>query len=244
MKKTSMLTIMALLFIGSVFAQPAAEKPAVISETMYLMPKRGMEDKFEAAVKAHIAKFHPDGPYKAGLRKVEYGSKAGWYLWVFGPASYSALDTRPGKEGGHEADWSSTVDPLVETYGETRLWELNQDLSYGLDFLKTTKYVEVWKVDLKKGQYYRFKALAEKLKKAYELLGTTSFVVYNAVFHEAGGPDVGIVWNFNSYDSWAKDPGVKDTYEKLYGANSWQNLLDEWSDITEDFDSEIRSFIR
>lgn len=239
-----MLAVLALIFTGGVFAQPAAEKPAVISETMYLMPKRGMEDKFEAAVKAHIAKFHPEGPYKAGLRKVEYGSKAGWYLWVFGPTSYAALDTRPGKEGGHEADWSSTVDPLVETYGETRLWELNQDLSYGLDFLKTTKYVEVWKVDLKKGQYYRFKAMAEKLKKAYESLGTTSFVVYNAVFHEAGGPDVGIVWSFNSYDSWAKDPGVKDAYEKHYGANSWQNLLDEWNDITEDFDSEIRSFIR
>lgn len=239
-----MLAVLALIFTGGVFAQPAAEKPAVINETMYLMPKRGMEDKFEAAVKAHIAKFHPEGPYKAGLRKVEYGSKAGWYLWVFGPTSYAALDTRPGKEGGHEADWSSTVDPLVETYGETRLWELNQDLTYGLDFLKTTKYAEVWKIDLKKGQYYRFKAMAEKLKKAYESLGTTSFAVYNAVFHEAGGPDVGIVWSFNSFDSWAKDPGVKDAYEKLYGANSWQNLLDEWSDMIEDFDTEIRNYLR
>ena len=44
-----------------------ADKPAVIVETMYLLPKHNMEDKFEAAVKAHNTKFHPPGPYVASL---------------------------------------------------------------------------------------------------------------------------------------------------------------------------------
>jgi len=244
MKKTITLTCIALLFGYCAVAQTSAEKPAMVTETMYIMPKRGMEDKFETAVKAHDTKFHPEGQYKAGLRKVEYGEKAGWYVWVFGPTSYSALDTRPTKEGRHDADWSATVDPLVETYGETHLWEFNADLSYGMDLLKTAKYYEAWSMKIKRGKFYRFKAISEKLKKTYESLGTSSFIIYNNVIHTANGPDVAIIWSFNSWDEWSKDPGAKAEYEKLYGAGSWQNMLDEWMAVSESYDVEIRSFIR
>jgi hypothetical protein len=244
MKKTITLTCIAIFIACSTFAQTSAEKPTLVTETMYIMPKRGMEEKFEAAVKAHDVKFHSVDQYKAGLRKVEYGEKAGWYVWVFGPTSYSSIDTRPTKEGGHDADWSSTVDPLVETYGQTQLWELNQDLSFGTDILKTAKYYEVWSVKLKRGEYYRFKAISEKLKKAYETVGTTAFIIYNNPLHSSSGADVGILWSFNSYNEWSKDPGVKEAYEKLFGANSWQNMLDEWLAVTVDYDAEIRSFLR
>lgn len=225
-------------------AQTNSEKPAAVLESMYIMPKRGMEDKFEAAVKAHNTRFHPEGKYAAGLRKVEYGEKAGWYVWLFGPTTYSAIDSRPTKEGGHDADWSTSVDPLVETYGDTRLSELNENLSYGYDALKASKYREVWMVDIKKGQYYRFKALAEKLKKAYESLGTGSFVIYNNVIHTKNSADVAIAWGFNTFDEWSKDMGAMKAYEKLYGDNSWQNMLKEWEDIIVDYDVEIRSLVK
>ncbi len=244
MKRTLTITVSALLLVCSAFAQPAAEKPTMVTETMYVMPKRGMEQKFEAAVKAHDNKFHPDGPYKAGLRKVEYGDKAGWYVWVFGPTTYASIDSRPTKENGHDADWSSTVDPLVETYGDTQLWDINPDLSYGMDFMKTAKYYEAWSVKLKRGEYYRFKALAEKLKKAYESMGTSAFIVYNNPLHSANSADVGIVWNFNSFDEWSKDMGVKAAFEKIYGENSWQHMLDEWLDVCVDYNAEIRSFLK
>ncbi len=244
MKKTLALTCIAFMFAAIAMAQTSDEKPTMVTETMYIMPKRGMEDKFEAAVKAHDLKYHPEGQYKAGLRKVEYGEKAGWYIWVFGPTLYSAIDTRPTKEGGHDADWSATVDPLVETYGDTQLWELNQDLSYGMDMLKAAKYYEVWAVKLKRGEYYRFKALAEKLKKTYESMGTFAFVVYNNPLHTTNGADVGLIWSFNSYAEWSKDPGAKQAYEKIYGAGSWQNMLDEWLGVTVDYNAEIRSFVR
>ena len=244
MKKSLTLTSIALFLVCSVFAQTSAEKPASILETMYIMPKRGMEDKFEAAVKTHDAKFHPEGKYAASLRKVEYGEKAGWYVWVFGPTSYSALDTRPTKEGGHDADWSATIDPLVETYGETRLFELDENLSYGFDASKASKYREVWMVDLKPGTHYRFKALAEKLKKAYESMGTGSFIIHNNVIHTSTGPDLAIVWSFNTYDEWSKDMGAKKAYEKLYGEGSWQNMLKEWQDIIVDYNVEIRNMVK
>ena len=244
MKKIVALAFMSFLTLNIIMAQTGIEKPTLVTETMYIMPKRGMEDKFEAAVKAHDIKYHSEGQYKAGLRKVEYGDKAGWYVWVFGPTTYAALDSRPTKEGGHAADWSATIEPQVETYGETQLWELNNDLSFGTDFLKTAKYYERWAVKIKPGEYYRFKALAEKLKKTYEALNNQAFVVYNNPIHTANGADIGILWSFNSFDKWSKDQGAKTAFEKIYGTGSWQNLLDEWHSVCVEYDSEIRSFIR
>jgi len=244
MKKSLTLTGFALFIVCSVFAQTNTDKPTMVTETMYIMPKRGMEDKFEAAVKAHDIKFHSSEPYKAGLRKVEYGDKAGWYVWVYGPTTYSAIDSRPTKEGGHDVDWSNTIDPLVETYGTTMLWEPNNDLSYGVDKLKTTKYYEIWSVKLQRGQYYRFKAIAEKLKKTYETMGTTAFIVFNNPLHTSSAGDVAILWNFNTFEEWSKDQGAKAAYEKIYGDGSWQNMLDEWLTVTIDYNAEIRSFVK
>ena len=244
MKKINTIAFLMLLFFSSAYAQTNNDKPTTVVETMYILPKRGMEDKFESAVKAHDLKYHPEGPYKAGLRKVEYGDKAGWYLWVFGPTTYSSIDSRPAKEAGHDVDWSKTIDPLIETYGETTLWDLNSDLSYGFDILQKSKYYEVWNVQLKRGQYYRFKAIAEKLKKTYESMGNSAFIVFNNPLHTSKNGDVGIVWSFNSYDEWSKDSGTKKAYEKLYGDGSWQNMLDEWLDVTVDYNAEIRSFVK
>jgi hypothetical protein len=244
MKKVLTLTGIVLVIFSSVWAQQPSESPPIVYENLYLLPKRGMEDKLEAAIKAHNQKFHPDGPYRAVLRKVEYGEKAGWYVWVFGPATYSALDTRPDKENGHADDWSQTVDPLIETYGKSNLWEFNSDLSYGMDILKKSNYYEAWVVDIKRGEYYRFKAMIEKLKKAYESIGTTAFLVYNNPFHSGDNADVSILWSFNSYDEWSKDSGAKVAYEKLYGVGSWQNMLDEWEDVSVDYKSEIRKMVK
>jgi hypothetical protein len=230
--------------VAGTMAQPAPDAPATVVETMYLLPKKGMEDKFEAAVKVHNAKFHPGGPFVAGLRKVEYGDKAGWYVFVYGPTTYENLDNRPAKANGHADDWSNNVEPLVETYGTTTLWNLNKDLSFGFDILQKSKYYELWMVQLKRGEYDKFKAIAEKLRKAYESLGMGAFVVFDNPLHTANGADVGLIWSFNTYKEWADDPGPKAAYEKLYGAGSWQQMIAEWRDIYVDYNAEIRSFVR
>jgi len=241
MKKIMILFAFTLMLTATAISQQGDKPAAMVFENQYIMPKSGMEDKFEAAIKAHDDKFHPDGPYKAGLRKVDYGEKAGWYVWVFGPVTYEGLDSRPAKENGHNEDWGKTIDPLVQEYGELTLSELNHDLSFGLDIMKSSPKYELWIVDLKKGQYYRFKALAEKLKKAYESTGKTAFLVYNNLVHTNNGFDVALLWSFKNFSDWANDPGPKEAVEKLYGSGSWQNLLDEWQEITEGYTTEIRS---
>ena len=244
MRKIIGMAIIALFYVSSAFPQTSDEKPATVTEQMYVLPKKGMEENFEAAIKAHDLKFHPDGQYRAGLRKVEYGDKSGWYLWVFGPTTYTALDTRPTKENGHNDDWVKTIDPLVETYGETSLWNYNPDLSYGMDILKKSNYYEVWNVQLKTGQYYRFKAIAEKLKKTYESMANTAFIVFDNPLHTIKTGDVGILWSFNTYAEWSNDPGLKKAFEKLFGEGSWQQLLNEWLDIVVDYNAEIRSIVK
>ena len=244
MKKQIGFLFLGLCIMAGSFAQSATEAPLTVVETMYVLPKRGMEDRFEAAVKAHNEKYHPAGPFVAGLRKVEYGDKAGWYVFVYGPTTYENLDNRPAKANGHADDWSKNVDPLVESYGSTTLWNLNKDLSFGFDILQKSKYYELWMVNLKRGEYYRFKGIAEKLKKAYESLGTGAFIVFESPLHTNTGGDIGLIWSFNTYKEWADDPGPKAAYEKLNGPGSWLQLMDEWKDIYVDYNSEIRSFVR
>jgi hypothetical protein len=243
MKKITLMVLIATFIAINTYSQSNNESTPMAVENMYFIPKRGMEDKFEAAVLAHIKKFHAEGKYISGLRKIEYGTKAGWYIWVMGPTNYETLDNPLGKTNGHEQDWNTTVDPLVEEYGATLLWDYNTKLSYGLDIARKSKHFEVWSIDLKPNQYYRFKAIMEKLKKVYETLGTTAFLLLDNDLHMTGGPDVMLVWSFNTYNDWMKDPGPKAEYEKQNGEGSWQRLMDEWMDIIVDYNSEIRTNI-
>jgi hypothetical protein len=243
MKKNVFLALLTFLFAFNAFSQSKPDATPMVIESQMILPKMGMEDKFEAAILTHNKKFHPEGAYVAGLRKIEYGPKAGWYVWVMGPTVCGSLDTRPTKESGHDQDWSETIDPLVDQYGPTNLYSYNTDLSYGLDIFKKSKHYEIWGVNLKDGQYYRFKAICEKLKKVYEQMGTTSFVILDNALHAPDGPDVAIIWSFNSYSEWFKDYGPKTAYEKMYGEGSWQTMMDEWKDMVVDYSSEIRSNI-
>ena len=244
MKKQIGFVLAGLCIFAASMAQTPPEAPITVVEAMYLLPKRGMEDKFEAAVKAHNEKFHPAGPFVAGLRKVEYGDKAGWYIFIYGPTTYENIDNRPAKANGHDADWTATVEPLVETYGSTSLWNLNKDLTFGFDILQKSKYYEVWMVNLKRGTYDRFKALTEKLKKSYESVGTGAFVVFESPLHTSNSADFLLIWSFNSYKGWEEDPGPMAAYEKLYGTGSWKQMMDEWRDVYSDYNAEIRSFVR
>jgi hypothetical protein len=243
MKKFIIMVFITGCLVSNIFAQSNTENTQYAVENLLIMPKSGMEEKFEAAVQAHNKKFHPDGPYVARLRKIEYGPNAGWYVWIFGPTVYGSLDTRPTKENGHSLDWSTTIDPLVEEYGPVSFWNFNPGLSFGLDLQKKSKYQEVWAIDLKPKQYYRFKELVGKLKKAYESEGKTAFLVFENNLHAKNGPDVAITWSFDKFGDWQTDPGPKSTYEKLFGAGSWQSGMDEWMDMINGYDSEIRSAV-
>ena len=54
MRKNILLSLVAMAFMAVGIAQTGNEKPASVLESMYLLPKRGMDDKLEAAIKAAV----------------------------------------------------------------------------------------------------------------------------------------------------------------------------------------------
>jgi len=240
MKRVTLLSLL-LLFCFAAIAQ-GDKKPTQISETIYILPKAGMNVQFEEAIAMHNKKYHPVGPHHALLRRVEYGAKAGWYVWVM-RGTYASLDSRPVLENGHQDHWNTTVEPTVEKYGNVGLWGYDEKLSYGMDiFQKSKKYV-VWAVDVKRGKVDKFKAIVEKLRDTYKTMNNRAFLVFTNQVHSTGDADVALIWNLENYAALDEDLGTKETYEKINGDGTWKKMVDEWMEITVDHNEEIRTML-
>ncbi len=233
-----MFAFAGLLFFNTAISQEE-KKPKSLYETMYILPKPGMNKQFEEGVAAHDKKFHASGEdNQAMLRRVEYGNKTGWYVWVMN-GTYSSLDSRP-EDDTHSKDWEENVGKYVEEYGTTDLWSLNQELSYGMDKFKNQKRYETWAVYLKPWQGYRFDEAMKKLQKAFEKMGNRTMLVFDSEVSRKGGPDTGLIWGYDKFADLEADSKLVDTYEEVHGKGSWRFFLEEWKASVEDVDMEHR----
>lgn len=204
----------------------------------YIMPKIGMEKAFVKAVTDHNNLYHKDGPYKASLDYILTGAETGWYVWLMGPNTFSDLDGSPG-EGAHADHWTKTVAPTIQKYGRSEYWKYNEKLSYN-NQKSAPKFENIWLIDLKRGDYYRFKALMIKIKEAHEKKGEDSVLIYDNQFYGNDGRDIAIVWPFNKWADLDIDTGgIKTVYEEINGEGSWQDAMDEWTEITESINSHV-----
>jgi hypothetical protein len=242
-RKIALALAVIIATAGFTFAQAPEPNKNMVTETLYLLPKRNMNEKLEAALKSHNDKYHPEGPHRAALRRVDYGDKAGWYVWLMGPTTYDAFDSRPDK-GAHDEDWTKNVDPLIEEYGATDFWEFDANYSFGREIFMQSGHYDVWAVKLNPGGFARFNDLIMKFKKTYESMGSRAFLVYRNPIHRAEGADVALLASYTSIADWAADWKVKDAYEKLYGAGSWQLMWQTWNDVVASYDEELRSFVK
>lgn len=242
--KRTLLFVLALLVAasGGLLAQ-SSNQARPVTETMYIKPKRNMDDKLEAGLKAHNEKFHPDGPYRAAIRKVNYGAKEGWYVWLMGPTDYASLDSRPDK-GAHDEDWNKNVDPYIEEYGSTSLFEFDDKYSFGREIMIQSGHYDAWSVTVKPGQMDQFNQLIMSMKKTFESMGNRSFLTYRNMVHTRGGADVALLFSYTNMADWGSDWKLKDAYEKLYGPGSWQLMFKTWDTCVEDYDEELRSFVK
>ncbi len=208
-----------------------------MAEITYMLPKIGMEKVFEDAVKIHNEKYHKEGPFKASLDYILTGKEAGWYVWIMGPCTFSDLDNRPNNDA-HRSHWDKTISPKVMKYGRTEYWKYNDKLSFSSDG-DSPKYETIWFVDIKRGEYYKFKEFITKVKKAHEKKGEY-YSIYNNEFNEDNGRDVAIVWPFNNWASFdVEDGGIKKYYEEIYGVGSWGNALKDWANFTVSMRSQV-----
>jgi len=151
----TMLLLFVMLTSSTAIAQEEKESYEM-AEITYMLPKIGMEKAFEDAVKAHNVKYHKEGVFKASLDNIITGKETGWYVWIMGPCTFSDLDNCPNDDA-HTNDWDKNVSQKVAEYGRNEFWHYNKKLSYHGDTSDSPKYENIWFVDVKRGQNYKFK---------------------------------------------------------------------------------------
>lgn len=209
------------------------DKSPNMYEVMTMEVKRGMEDKFEAAVKAHNEKYHKDGLYKARLAYNISGPSGGTYTWIMGPTNWSSQDMRSDQEV-HDADWKN-VDQYVERYYSPSYWSYSEKLSHVVPGKELNKRL-IWAYNIKRGKGARWAELVEKVKKVYdEKLPDESFSVsWNKMANGNDGFDAVIIWGFEKWADMDRDRDFGDLFEEVHGNGSWHTFLNEFTDTVEE----------
>jgi hypothetical protein len=233
MNLIAVLLMCCMLFSTSMLAQ---EKYNMV-EITFMMPKIGMENSFENAVKEHNGLYHKEGPFKGSLDYITTGKQTGWYVWIMGPCTFTDLDNKPSSDA-HNKHWEQKVAPTVAKYGSTEYWKHNPKISYKSG-TETIKYEEIWFIDIKRGDSYRFNAFMEKIKAAFEKKGEGEMQVYENQFNEENGRDIAIVWGVGNYAGFDKNGSIKKEFEEINGEGSWDSALDEWEEFTVSVTSQL-----
>jgi hypothetical protein len=245
MRKLLVIAVVMLCSAAVVLAQDKV-KPYTMYQNEMIKPKIGSEAAFEKAVMAHIAKFHASDPYKARLSRIDAGTNSdGWYIFSMGPTNYTAMDGQPnGNNAAHDDDWNKNIAPLVQEYGETTDWKLQDDISYTPANYLPEK-IDVWLIRIKPGMRYKFQEICQRAAKvSTDKKYAMSFrVFYNDLF-AGSGYNAAITFGFNKWSELDIDVAYKADFEAAYGPNSWQNWWDDYRSCVEVTDECIRSFIK
>ena len=240
MKKT--LLILGLMVFGFfAYAQDAPDY--LMYETMLMTPKPGHGAKLEKALKAHNDKFHSQPGYEVGIWSVVNGVNSGKYLWVMGPTTWTAQDSRPTGDD-HNDDWSANVEPYIAEYGPIEYWKNDASLSYFPADFKLEK-MRVWFADVNPFEGYRVNGFLKKIRATMASTDEldTPFGVYWNDQANSEGRDLALVWFFDKWSWMDEDGKFVMHYEKLHGTGSWVQAMDEWRDAIGGLDEELRVFV-
>ncbi|MFZ1677124.1 MAG: hypothetical protein WAT91_07625 [Saprospiraceae bacterium] len=246
MKNLFLLITVLSGFTVSLFAQTAGTtKTYQMYNTMYVKAKRGQENLLEAAVTAHINKFHATAPHQARFAEITEGTGSdGWYFWSMGPLMYADLDHQPEGNKEHDADWANNVDIHIDQYGESNLWKLQEDLSVTPANYHPDR-ADVWSMDIKPGMRFQFADLMKKWKAMWEAKKYTYSlrVFYNDLWSSKGN-DAVIIYSFDKYADFDDDISWRNDYESIYGAGSWDNFWKSWNECVASTDEHLRKYIK
>lgn len=220
-----MKKILLILLCLPLLSPGQDDKTPALYEVVNMEVKTGMEDAFEAAVKAHNQKFHSaDGAYDAALFYNINGPNGGTYAWIMGPTSFTALDNRPGK-GAHDEDWKK-VTAMVENFHSPTYWSEDSKLSHIVPNDANVKSV-VWIYDVKMGHTDKFKELMATVKEVYDKKRPTESmgVYWNEFSDTKAGLDVAIVFPFAKWAWMDREGTFKKQYEELNGEGSMEKFL-------------------
>ncbi len=241
--KQSLVFLAALLLPMLVIGQKQVASYAMY-ETVYMTPKQGVKAQLTANMSAHNKKYHAKAPNEARIWSVINGKRAGQLVWVMGPTTWTAQDTRPG-EGEHDADWEKNVQSLMESTGNVEYWKLNADLSYFPNKTLTLAKSRARIITLNPSELQHYKDLRKKIKEVYlaKKLPNPVGVYENQLSSSPAGRQIAVV---HFFDKWAWldiELEFPKLYEEVHGTGSWAQFLKENSDAVQSTDEELRELI-
>lgn len=224
--------LFVLLCFPLIVCSQEENKPNLF-EVVNIHVKKGQEKAFEAAVKAHNTRFHPNsGDYHARLFSNLNGPTGGTYAWVMGPTSWTAMDNRPAM-GEHDADWAK-VEALVEKFESPTYWSFSNELSQVIENVSPAKRL-IWMYDIKRGQAARWSELVGKVKKVYEAKRPTEpfWVLWNEFADTGAGMDAVIIFAFDNWSWMDRKNTFSKEFEEVHGEGTWHNFMNEFSETIE-----------
>jgi len=223
MRRLTTIILAILAFTAYSFAQED-EGYTMFENTRFLVKSDKYKD-FGEAMTEHNKEFHPEGAYHANVWMVSVGANAGQFVWSMGPCTYTELDGRPtGKD--HMEDWTQNVMPTIKVL-ESNYWKLDEKSSYNPEGITNTK-LSIRVFDLEDYQSYRFKELMSKVIKVYtEKKYEWTLGTYWSEFDVNEDEDVAIVWGFEKWAWFDKDPQFKKDFEEIHGEQSWSKFREE-----------------
>ena len=219
------IIFLALMAI-TVFSLAQEEESYIMFENTRFVVKTDKYKEFGKAMANHNKTYHADGPYHANVWSVAVGENAGQIVWSMGPCTYAEHDNRPsGKE--HMEDWLFNVMPNIESTNGSNFWKMDKEYSHMPEEQVATK-LSIRVYDIEDWQGYRFKEILKKVLKVYkEKDYEWSFGAYWSEFDVNADEDVAIVWGFEKWAWFDKDPQFKKDFEEIHGKGSWQKFLEE-----------------
>lgn len=228
-----MKNFLFVLLCLPMFAFSQEEPEANLFEVVNIYAKSGQEKALEAAVKAHNAKFHPEGgDHHARLFYNINGPAGGSYAWIMGPTSWTAMDSRPAK-GDHDADWKK-VTALVENFESPHYWSYSSELSNEVENVSPSKRL-IWVYDIKWGQAKRWSELIGKVKQVYaeKRPAEPFWVLWNEFADAKAGMDAVIIFAFDKWSWMDRESTFSKQYEDVHGEGSWHHFMNEFGETVD-----------
>ncbi|MEJ1221438.1 hypothetical protein [Sediminicola sp. 1XM1-17] len=223
-----------------VVSQSTMEYPVIENGMITANPTKVKE--FEKGMAAHNKKYHAEGAYGARVYWISNGTNVGKYMWVMGPLTWSAMDTRPAKEG-HDEDWNTNILPYTMAEGDQTYWRFHPALSnFPKDF--NLKYLRVMMLDMASFKEQQFLEQLDKVAAVMKAkYPNEPYGMYtNEMPNSKDGRDFAFVDFFDKMSFLGREDTFPKDFAAVHGEGSWESFLNVMAETTNGMQSELWMF--
>lgn len=208
-----------------------------VMNSFRIYPKPEKLSELQKALASHAQKYHT-GDWRWRVWSIESGPEAGGYMVTEGPSSWELMDKRGDISPEHIADFEKNVAPLSTGQGAASYSVFQPDLST----VQLTDYADkiiINHITARPGKINAVRELIVKLKKVWEA-SKESEAVYSLM--ASGEPGYITVMRLKAgMKELAEDYRklLKDRYNEVYGAGSFDSYLKDYADAVEKRWSEL-----